>query len=274
MMRAMTPKAAGKIRPGLKSSTVMARTPSESRMRDDVRVDDRVEDAVPERHLDGRDLGVRGMEDDVLRPLRRLPVDLVQQCRQIGRHVVDDALLERLARGQVRCLTHGLLDPLHVATVTLCKRLEGGDCIVDDLAPQVLLDVLAADGDRGRRADVRLRGHRGDVRCLHDPHACRGSPRAVGRDVDDDRQRRLEHALVDVAHRLGKTARGVQEDRDRVVAVLFGVRDLVDDVVGRDRVDVVLEVDREHARPLLGGRRSGEYERQADRREEQEECAQ
>ena len=46
--------------------------------------------------------------------------------------------------------------------------------------------------------------HREDVRRLADPDAGRGRPRAVGRDVDDDRDLRRQLALDDVAHRLAR----------------------------------------------------------------------
>ena len=51
-MSEMAPTVPGKIRPGLKISTVIPSTPSDISEDDDVRVDERVEDPLPERHLD------------------------------------------------------------------------------------------------------------------------------------------------------------------------------------------------------------------------------
>ena len=75
--------------------------------------------------------------------------------------------------------------------------------------------------DRARRADVGLRRHRRDVGGLGDEGAGRGRAGAVGRDVDDDRHRRLDDVLDDLAHRALEPARGVEAD-DRQRRVLVG----------------------------------------------------
>ncbi len=135
------------------------------------------------------------------------------------------------------------------------RAAQGGRRVVDDLVAEILLDVLASDADRRRRADVRLRSHGEQVGGLADPDAGGRCPRAFRRDVDDHRDLRRELGLVDVLHRAGESTRRVQEDHDRVVVLLVRALDLVDDVVGGDRIDVVVELDRENAR--LGGRGEG-----------------
>ena len=118
-----------------------------------------------------------------------------------------------------------------------------------------VLDVLAADADRRRRADVRLRRHREDVGGLpiHTPADAARAP--FGRDVDDDRDLRRELPLVDLPHRVREPAGRVEHDHDRVVAVVVRAVDLLDQVVRRDRVHVVLEVHREHAWLVAAPRR-------------------
>ena len=69
--------------------------------------------------------------------------------------------------------------PLHVAAVALRERPQRSGRVVHHLPPQVLLDVLAADADRRRGADVRLRRHREHVGGLADPDTRRGGAGAV-----------------------------------------------------------------------------------------------
>ncbi len=172
---------------------------------------------------------------------------------------VDDVHRERFARAEVRADPDGRVGPLRVAAVLLreCSQLRG--CIVDHLAPQVVLDVLPSDRDRRRGAEVRLRRHGEDVGRLADPHAGRSCTRAVRRDVDDDRDARRELLLDDVPHRFREAAGRVQHDDDGVVAVLVSTVDLVLDVLRRNRVDVVVEVNCEHLR-CCGHRRLREHE--------------
>ena len=83
---------------------------------DDVRVDHRVEDPLPERHLDGDDLRPCGVEDQALR-LRALAVDLLEEGGQRRRDDVDHVSLQGLARREVRADADGLLRPVAVASV-------------------------------------------------------------------------------------------------------------------------------------------------------------
>ena len=157
--------------------------------------------------------------------------------------------------------------------MALRECLQRRDRVVLDLRLQVFLDVLASDGDGGRRAEVRLRRHGREVGRLHEPEARGGGARSVRRHVDDHRQRRGEHALVDLAHRLGQAARRVEQEDDVVVALLLSLLDPVGDVVGRDRVDVVLELDGEDAGAFFvelssGDRRDGENREKRDREDE------
>ena len=101
---AIAPKVPGKIRPGLKSSTVIPSTPSErssTMMFGSMRVS---------RILFQSDMWIvvtsapAVWSDEALR-LRLHPVDVVQEGGQVGRDHVDDVLVERLLGGQVGGLT-------------------------------------------------------------------------------------------------------------------------------------------------------------------------
>ena len=96
------------------------------------------------------------------------------------------------------------------------------------------------------------------------------------RDVHDHRHLRGEHRLHDLPHRGRQPARRVHDDHDRRRLLLLAAMDRVDEVVLRDRVDVVLELDREHVGlPRLGGRsRHREEERSGNRRERDDETPQ
>ena len=214
---------------------------------DDVRVDERVEDALPEAHLHLGHLGARGVEHEPARHGLHA-VDLVEQRGRVGAMTSMTSIRERLTRAEVRADADGGVRPLRVAPVLLRERAQLCRRVVDHLAPQVFLDVLASDRDRRRGAEVRLRRHGEDVGRLADPDTGRGSPGAVGRDVDDDRDVRRELLLHDVAHRLGEAAGRVEHDDDGVVAALVRTVDLILDVRRRHGIDVVVEVDGEHLR--------------------------
>ena len=155
----------------------------------------------------------------------------------------------RLARAVVRRLgDHLRRAASHVAVVLARELADVRGRVVDDLAAEVLRDVLAAERDRRRRADVRLRRHRRDVRGHRDHGARRVRARAGWRDVDDDGHLGGEEALDDPAHRRGETARRVEDEHHRRVALVLGAVDGVLDVLLRDRVDVVVEVDGENTR--------------------------
>ena len=102
-----------------------------------------------------------------------------------------------------------------------------------------------------RRADVGLRRHRRQVGRHRDHGARRVRARARRRDVDDDRHRRGEEALHDPPHRGSQTARRVEDEHHRRVVAVLGAVDLVLDVLLRDRVDVVVEMNGEDARRVV-----------------------
>ncbi len=200
------------------------------------------------------DVGAGGVQHESL-GLRPRAVDLVQQGGEVGGDEVDDVHLERLLRSEVGRLPDGALRPVPVAPVRLGKLARVGSGIVDHLAPQVAGDLASADGHRGGGADVRVRRHRGDVGGKRDERAGGGGPRAGRRDVDDHGDVRLELLLDDLAHGGVEAAGGVEQDHDRVVSLLLAAFDRAGEVVLRDRVDVVLELDGQDTRLIAAPRR-------------------
>jgi hypothetical protein len=93
------------------------------------------------------------------------------------------------------------------------------------------------------------------VRGLADHRSRRVGTGPAGSHVDDHGYLRRENRLDDVPHRRAQPARGVELDHHRLEALTGAPVDRVLDVVGRHRVDVVLERDQQHARgfrPLRG----------------------
>ena len=175
--------------------------------RDDVRVDQQVEQALPRRQLDALDLRVGRRRDRQPLRLGRRAVDLPEEVRVVGRDHVDHVLLERLACAEVRRLRDHLARHLDVAAVLARELADVGGRVVDDLPAQILGDVLAADRHRRRGADVGLRRHREHVGGHADHGAGGVGARARRRDVDDHRHVRGEDPLHDRAHRRGEAAR-------------------------------------------------------------------
>ena len=194
--------------------------------RDDVRVDQRVQQAREEAGLDVVDLRAGEMQRVALR-LRLVAVQLPKQRRQRWRHDVDDVLLQRFERGNARRLAHRALREFRVPAVCLGEGDDRRDGVVDRLLPQVLVEISAAGVDRRRGADVRLRRHREHVCGFGDPQSGRCGPRAVGCDIHDHGDRARELLLVDLAHRGQEAAWCVEDDHGRVVALVLRVFELV-----------------------------------------------
>ena len=226
--------------------------PEQEEQADQVRVDDRVEEAREEAGLDRVDLGVRQVQrEGPLLVLRVVAVQLLEERGQRRRDRVDHVHLQRLLRSEVRGSAHGLRRPARVAVMNRRERGQRGDRVVDHLAAQVRAEIRAARVDRRRRADVRVRRHGEHVGGLGDPDPGRGGAGAFRRDVDDHRHLRGELGLVDRLHRGREAAGRVEQDHRGVVAVVRRVRELAREVALRDGVDLEVgpEGDRQHARP-------------------------
>ena len=190
-----------------------------------------------------------GVQDEPLRH-RLAPVDLVQQRGQRRRDDVDHVPLQRLVRAEVRRLAHCLRRPR-----PRCGRGSARASRSDAAASLITLRRRSdwmfppLDVDRRRGADVRLRRHRQMSAACADPDACRRGARARRA-----RRRRspapssassaLTIFCIDVERPPGR----VEHDHDRVVVVAVRAVDLVVDVVLRDRVHVVVELDGEDPR--------------------------
>src|SRR5205807_1460868 len=92
--------------------------PGEEQQADDVRVDQRREEACEEPGTDVDDGRALRMQCEVARN-GDTPVDRVQECGERGSNEVDHVQLERLLRIEVRCLAHGGVGPLRVPAVRL-----------------------------------------------------------------------------------------------------------------------------------------------------------
>ena len=155
--------------------------------RDDVRVDQKVERALPERHLDALDLSAGRVQDEPFRDGRALPSICSSRRGKLGAMTSTMPFCERLARAEVRGVAHHRLGRGGVPAVLARELADVGGCVVDDLPAQVAAEVPAGRRDRRRRADVRLRRHREHVRGLADHGAGGVRARPGRRDVDDDR---------------------------------------------------------------------------------------
>ena len=160
----IAPTVPGKIRPGFQSSTTIPISPTESISAMMFGSISEVEDPLPGGHLDPLDLG-RRRRSRASSPFGSTlsPSDLAEEIRVVGGDDVDHVSPQRLARAEVGRLRDHLASDRDVAPVLACELADVGGRVVDDLAAEVLGDVLAADRDRRRRADVRLRRHREHV---------------------------------------------------------------------------------------------------------------
>ncbi len=148
----------GKDEPRVPELDEDADEPEREHQRHDVRIDEEVERALPEGHLHVVDLRTGRVERQRLR-LGGCPVDPTQEPRQCRCHHVDDVARPCLTRAVVGRRSYHRLRGGPVAAVLPRELPDVRRRVVDDLAPQVLGEVLPAGGDRGRGADVRLRRH-------------------------------------------------------------------------------------------------------------------
>ena len=244
----------GKISPGIPQLDDDSDQTEREHQRNHVRIDQQVEGALPEGHLDALDRRTGRVQGDALRA-RCLTVDLVEQLLERGCDLVDHALRERLAGAEVGRGADHRLGGGGVA-VMLPRELADVRCgVVDDLPPEIARELLAGGGDGCRGADVRLWSHCEHVRCLPDHGPCRVGARSGRCDVDDHGRFERQHRLDDVAHRRAETPRGVHLDHDRVVALPLRTLHDVLEIVLRDGVDVVVELRDEHPWRVVG--RSG-----------------
>ena len=219
----------GKTSPGFVSSTTIPSRPSEQHQRDDVRVD---------QQCRGCASSATSRPRSTLAPAvsRRQPLRLASSCRRsgaagrrVGRDDVDDVPASSASRAP-RFGAAGRIASARPSTLRPCSRASSRDVgggVVDDLAPQVLRDVLAADRDRASTSRCSSaapsRARRRPRRSRRRPSRALG---AGGRDVDDDRASRRRARLDDVAHRRAEPAGRVHLDHDRVEALSLAALDL------------------------------------------------
>ena len=161
------------------------------------------------------DPGTGGLEPLRLRPLHAKAVELPDQRLLVRRDQVDQVALLGGCGGDVGRLADHLLGQVRVTAVSLGEGAHERGRVVSDLAAEHLVLLAAAERDRRRRADVRLRRHRRHVGRLGDVEARGRGPRAVRRHVDDHRHRRGDDLLDHLAHRVIEAAGRVEpEDHD------------------------------------------------------------
>ena len=102
--------------------------------RDDVRVDQEIEQALPGRKPDAVDLRLRRGRDRQPLGLGLHPVDLAEEVRIVDREDVGNVLLHRFARAQVRRLRDHVSRRLDVAAVLPRELADVGGGVVDDLS--------------------------------------------------------------------------------------------------------------------------------------------
>ena len=179
-----------------------------------------------------------------------IPSMSLEERREIGCQDVDDVLPERALGPEVRRFPDRLLCPVPVSAMRLGQLSDICSRVVHDLLPEILGNLLPARGDRRRRADVRRWRHRGHVGGHGEEDPGRSSPGPWRIHVEDDRDFRGEFLLDDRSHRGVEATGGVREDDDGVVALVVRPVDRARQVVLRDRVDVVCELDCQNPRAV------------------------
>ena len=210
----------------------------------DGRIDEGVEEHLPERHRIVIEHGTGRVDDEAaVGPRHRAAVDLVEQGLDVSCLEVGDLEPHRLFRVDVHAVTHGLLRPVGVAAVHCGEVADAGDGVVQDLCPEVAGQVLAGRLDRMGGADVGAGGHRQHVRGLGDEQTGGGGSSAGGIDVDDHGHGGVEEAGHDLVHRGRDAAGRVHHHEESVGVVGFGAVDRALDVRRHDVVDIAVEVD-------------------------------
>ena len=207
--------------------------------RDDVRVDQRVEDPLPERHLDVVDLRAGEVEHEALRR-RLVALELVGAAPAGSARPRRSRSASAPPRrsGSTPCARPRRPTPRcgrgSSRARAARRRRRSRPCRRRSFwmsSPPTLIGVDEPMFVCGAIASTSAASP------IQTPAEAARAP--VGRDVDDHRDLRRELALVDLAHRVREPAGRVEHDHDRVVAVVVRAVDLLGEVVRRDRVDVV-----------------------------------
>ena len=163
------PSVPGRIMPGLNSSSPIRIRPERQQQEHGVRVHEQLQRRELERHVRATRPGRRSSRASAPSgPCTRKPSSSrISACWSAA------TMSMRFRRSASVAVTFTasctmLLRQVAVAAVALRERAHVGGGVVADLAPQHLVLLAAAERDRGRRADVRLRRHRRHVGGLGD----------------------------------------------------------------------------------------------------------
>ena len=166
-----------------------------------------------------------------------LAVGLVADVLERPRDTVDGTDRDSLARGRRDRLVDGRHGPVDVAAAGLGDRPDIGDGVVLDLVADRAGELLATGADGRCRADVRARGHVGEMPRQRDEGAGAGGPSAARRHPDDRRDRRLEEGGDDALGRIEAAAGRIERQDHGFGAAIGTLDDALLDVRGHDVVD-------------------------------------
>ena len=256
------PSRPGSTMPGWVSSKAMPRMPPRKSSVIRFGIEQDVEEPQLQRQLAPLDRRPRELEVDPLAH-GHAPVALREERGEVVGDQVDHVLAQRLLRRPAaRAARAGRalgFDRLRgggsVAPAALGQEAHLRLGVVDQLRAQIAADVAAAHVDRRGGAGVRGGHHGREVAGLEYEEAGARGSRAARGDVRDDRDRRAQLGLRDLAHGREQAARRVDLQHDRVVVRVPSRMDLVDHPVGRDGVDVRVQYHDAHMRRLGGGTR-------------------
>ena len=211
--------------------------------RGDGRVDESVEEHLPEGHREVVDMGAGRMQDErAARSRHRPAVDRVHERGRVRGFKVRHVQLDRIFGVDVHAVAHGILGPVRVAAVDGGQVPDSGHRVIEDLGPEIPGEVGARGVDRVGGAYVGARSHGHDVRRLGDEQPGRSGTSTARIDINDHWDLRIEEARDDVVHRSRDPAWRVHHHQERIGLVGFRPSHGAGDVGGHDGVDVARQV--------------------------------
>ena len=195
-------------------------------------------------------------------------VQLFEEIRVVFRDEVDQVPCQGFIFGEGLRIGDRGFGELGVAPALLGEAAEKRRGVVVEFFAQHFVNWNGKSaGEKNRRgsAGMRARSHGGDIRGQKDEEAGGGAACAGGRNVNGDRNGRLQNVMDDVGHRIAEPAWGIHGDEHQRGVAAGGVRESLVDVSGKHRLDFLIQLEFQNQRRVLGFRRRGDAEKSRTR---------
>ena len=215
----------------------------------DVGVHQIIEDLFLQRHAEGHNGLARELQGDLLatEALEAFALHLAEKIVLAGGHIVDEMLRERFLIGEGLGFEYGAYGNFNVAASSGDDRAHESGGIILNFALHFVVDLgrEQANQDRMRRSGVGSGSHGCHIGRFQEENSGRTGAAAAGRDVEQDRNRRIRDLLNDVAGGFNGASGSIDLDQYSLIVAALGFVDGAGDVFLGDGLNGVVDDDLE-----------------------------